>query len=375
MRKLRVGFTVQINEKNESLWTNGIKQNAITLRDLFASCPNVESSKLINLGTLKDYKDTVWEKFAENIIDFDTCLDTIDVVITATVTPTDLMVEKLHAKGISMIKHIMGHEYQMFSEHMLFNFDKQLNSYKKRKYHKAVWISPHLFDSNKDFFEVICDAPASIGPYVWTPRFLEQHVEEYKKINGGTGLYEPRGKEAKLLSTFEPNINLIKTSLTPIIITEKFNNKAPQYLDKMNVFGGEKVKSKKILVEFVADLTCYKQKKIFFEARYPIVWSLLKHTDIVVCHQRDLALNYVYFDAAWLGFPVVHNAHLVKDLGFYYENWNAEQASDLLVQICQNFDSTREEYLQKSRKTISKFLPENEANIKGYAELLEMAVR
>lgn len=374
MRKLRVGFTVQINKKDESLWTNGIKQNAITLRDLFSLCPNVETSKLINLGSLKDYEGTVWEPFSEHIIDFNTCLDTLDVVITATVTPTTEMVERMQTKGIAMIKHIMGHEYQMFSEHMLFEFENQINSYKKRKNHKAIWISPHLFDSNKDFFEVICEAPASIGPYVWTPRFLDKHVEEYKKVNGGTGLYEPRGNTAKLLSTFEPNINLIKTSLTPVLIAEKFYNKAPQYLEKMNVFGAEKIKKKKIFVEFASDLNCYKNKKMFFEARYPIVWSLLKHTDIVVCHQRDLALNYVYFDAAWLGFPVVHNAHFVKDLGFYYENWNAEQASDLLIQICHTFDNNREEYLAKSRKIISEFLPENEKNINGYAQLLEIAV-
>ena len=376
MRKLRVGFTVQINKKDDSFWVNGIKQNAVTLQECFSLCPNVEASYLVNLGSMHDYEGTAWAPFADKIINFEKCLEELDILVTATVTPSAEMLVKLQEKNIVLVKHIMGNEYQMFNEQMLFS-EEQTNTYKKRRNHKAVWISPHLFDQNKDFFEVICECPAYIGPYIWTHKFIDKHVESYKAQHGGTGLYEPTGNKEKKISAFEPNINIIKTSLTPIIAAEKMFSKAPELIEKFSMFGTDRVKKKKILIEFATDLNVYKNKKLFFEARYPIVWSLFKHTDIVLSHQRDLALNYLYFDAAWLGVPVVHNGHMVKELGYYYEGWDAEQASDLLIKIAKEFDSSedlRRKYLDESRRIISQYLPDHPRNVNGYAELLEKVI-
>ena len=131
-----------------------------------------------------------------------------------------------------------------------------------------------------------------------------------------TCLYKPSGKLEKRISTMEPNINMVKTSVVPIMATERLYRKDPQVLDKLSVFCGDGIKKKTDMVNFVKDLDSYKAQKMFFEARYPIVWTLLKHTDIVLCHQHQCALNYLYLDAAWMGYPVVHNSEYMKELGW-----------------------------------------------------------
>lgn len=371
MRKIRVSFSVQINDKNDSFWVNGIKQNAVTLIDTFSLCPNVESCKLVNLGSLKDYKDTAWEPFAKDIINFDECLDNTDVFVSVTVSPSAEMIKKMREKNIKYVKHVMGNEYLIFSQYALFNFDKPTNSWAKRPDVDRVWISPHLYDQNKDFLEAVSEAPAYIGPYVWSHKFIDEHVRAYKEQHGGTGLYEARTGTTRRISNFEPNINLEKTCITPIIIGEKMFMKEPELIEFVNIFGASEIRSKKSFIEFASSLNIYKNKKMFFEGRYPIVWSLFKHTDIMLCHQRDLPLNYIYFDAAWLGYPVVHNAHMVKELGYYYDLWDADTAVEHLIDISKNFDSQKDEYLKKSREIISKFLPDHPRNVNGYAELLE----
>ena len=372
MRKLNIGLTVQINDKKDSFWVNGIKQNAVTLRDMFELCPNVASSKLVNLGSLKDFTGSAWEEYAHNIIRFEEAADTLDVLITATVTPSEEMVQVLISKNIPIVKHIMGNELLGFQQHSIFNFENQFNSFSRRKNHKAIWISPHLFEQNKDFFEVITDSPASIGPYIWTPRFIEQHVNSFVKEGRYPDSYKPSGKKEKRVSVFEPNLTLEKTSVHPTIALEKFYRKRPDLLEFANIFGGDKLKSKKIFVEWAASMDIAKDKKIFFESRYPIVWSLFEHTDIMLCHQDMLPLNYIYFDAAWLGFPVIHNAYMVKDLGFFYPKWDSEEASKLLVDVAENFDTKyRDGYMKKSRKIIKKFLWNHPKNIEGYANLLD----
>lgn len=372
MRKIRVGFSVLISDPKDNLWANGIKQNTISLQETFSLAQNVEKSYLVNLGSLHDYAGTSWEPFSDKIITPQQALDKIDVLITAMATPPESLVDSFSKKNIPFIKHSMGNEYAIFSEQILF-MDQAANNYNKRKNYKAVWISPHFFKQNKDFFEVITDAPASIGPYIWSPKFLDQQAERNKKINGKS-LYEPSGNTEKRVSTFEPNLNLLKTCMTPMLITEKFYKKAPDLLKKASIFGTERIKTKSFFIKFAKDFESYKNKKMFFESRYPMAWALLEHTDIVIAHQRDLELNYAYFDAAWLGFPVLHNSDMLKDLGYYYPDWDAEAASDILIDIAKNFDSNYEEYRDISRKIISRYLWDHPDNVNGYAELLEKAL-
>lgn len=373
MRKIRVGITVNISSPTESLFTNGIKQNAITFWETFSACENVSEVYFINLGTQKDLSKSPWGAYGDKIIGFNEALDKVDLVVTVTVAFTDQMLELLGRRGVKVVKHVLGTEYHTLAESVVFGREVH-SSYSTRSNHSAVWLSPHIYPSNKDLVEVLCNAKAYEAPFVWSPKFLQAHVDEYVKANGKEGFYRNKGKEKKV-SVFEPNISVVKTCITPIIAGEKFYRKSPDMLKKLSIFGAAEIKKSKVLIEFVASLDVNKAKKIFFEHRYPIAWSLLEHTDIVLSHQRDLALNYLYFDAAWLGFPVVHNAHFVKELGFYYDEFDAERAADLLVDVAKNFDSQSEEYLKKSREYISKFLPTEKANVEGYAELIEIAMK
>ena len=372
-KKFNVGITVYIKEPTESLFSNGLKQNAITFLETFSKCKNVDKVYFINLGEQKDLSQSPWKAYSDHIIDFDQALEKIDLAVTVAVTFTDEMLEKLVAKNIKIVKHVLGTEYHLIVESMLFG-SKANSGYKRRNHHSAVWISPHIYPTNKDLMEAICRCPAYEAPFVWSPKFLEEDVEACKKSINISGVYETKDKE-KRISVFEPNLNVVKNSLTPIITGEKFYRKAPELLKKVSLFCANEIKTKPILVDFVKDLDVYANKKMFFESRYRIAWSLFNHTDIVLCHQRDLALNYLYFDAAWLGFPVVHNAHMVKELGYYYEGFDAEAAADQLVYVAKNFDNEKAEYLKKSREYISKFLPDHPRNVKGYEKLIAQVMK
>jgi hypothetical protein len=79
-----------------------------------------------------------------------------------------------------------------------------------------------------------------------------------------------------------------------------------------------------------------------------------------------LALNYLYFDVAWCGVPLVHNASYVKDLGFYYEGQDTQGA----IKYLEEAKTIGEEYKIKSRKVISKYLFDHPDNVEGYKKLI-----
>lgn len=375
-RKLVVGISVNISDKNDNFWTNGIKQNAVTLQKMFSLLPNIENSYLVNFGTITNFEGTSWEPFKNKIIqakDF-LKLNKIDALISATVTPTKDYIEVLNKRGVKCVKQVMGNEYEIFSEQVLFEYKDiaQTNFYGRRKGYDANWISPHFFEQNKDLMEVISDAPAYVGPYIWDKIFIEKSAKKVSSDLRREGIYYiPSSEKEKRICTFEPNINLVKTCITPMLAIERMYRKEPELIKSAKVFGSFRIKKKNIFVEFAKDLEVYLNKKMTFEARFPMALSLFNYTDIVIAHQRNLDLNYAYFDAAWLGYPLVHNSKTLEGLGYYYEGWDADSASNKLIEVAKTFDDNYQEYLFNSQKYISQYFPENKENIASYAKLFE----
>ena len=382
-RKVKIGITVLIDKPSDSLFTNGIRQNVIILRDLFAKCKNVSESYIINTAknvVIPDDDTTTWGPYAKHIISLEEARDKCDLIVMAQGSAHVDTYKELSKKGIKITKHIMGAELNVFNETILFKDNKEARNLYTRNAGTVsnVWISPHFFDTDRYFFETQYDCEAVVGPYVWDPRFIQHHIDIFKSKDANeTGLYKPSGKLEKRLSTMEPNINMVKTSVVPIMTTERLYRKSPETLDKLSVFCGDGIKKKTDMVNFVKELDSYKAGKMFFEARYPIVWTLLKHTDIVLCHQHQCALNYLYLDAAWMGYPVVHNSEYMKELGWYYEGNDVEKAAEYLKNIAYNFDSENhqnEEYVKKSRAFAYRYMIDNPENIHGYEKLIDKAM-
>jgi hypothetical protein len=359
----RIGVSLTLTGSFPSLFSNGIYQNGLTMFELLKLCKNVTEVYIVCFEKL-EYLPPQLEKYREYIITFDQCLDKIDVFLVLTSGIGNVTSSILKSKNIKIVFQIMGTEYHVFNEYICFNTNL-VNVYKKNPI-DAVWISPHIYKPNKDFLEIVYDTKALIAPYVWSPYFLEESLKMIGKYE-----YTPTYKNSKKISTFEPNLNYVKTSLTPTIIAEKMHMKYPDLIEKVSMFCSDKLYERPHFVEFITDKTIYQNKKLFFERRFPIVFSLFEHTDIVLAHQRDLEYNYLYFDAAWLGFPLVHNSDSLKDLGYYYPDFDAEKATDVLKYVCENFDNEYKEYLTKSREYISKFLYNNQENIDGYTKLID----
>ena len=91
---------------------------------------------------------------------------------------------------------------------------------------------------------------------------------------------------------------------------------------------------------------------VSIEERYNTLRFMHQHADVAVSHQWENPLNYLYFDLAWMGWPIIHNAHLCKDVGYYYEGFNYEEGGRVLSDAILNHDQNYNEYLIKNREII-----------------------
>lgn len=379
--KVNVGITIIVkNPKEDSLFSNGIRQNVILLRELYSKCKNVENAYIINAHSVQpdDYKGTSWEEYAPHIISLQEVKDKVDLIVVCHGSLHLEEYEEYTKQGKKIVKQVLGAELSMFNEIMLFNLPPS-GIYARNPYVSGIWMSPHFYDRDKYFFETIFNCPVHEANYIWDPRFIQHHIDILTKEGDWfNGTYKPSGKVAKRLGTMEPNINLVKTCTVPIITTELMHRKYPESLELMKVFGTAEVKVRKDLVSFVKDLDVYKAGKCSFESRYPVVWSLAKHVDILLCHQNGCELNYLYLDAAWMGWPVVHNSPMMKDLGWYYPENNSVIAIEHLNYLARHFDEVHypdEKYLKASRKFAEKYMINNPENVTAYEKLIDLAMK
>lgn len=372
IRKIKIGITVSINSQEDSLFSNGIKQNILILRELYEKCENIEKSFIINTSNIKITQDSSnFGSYAKDIISLEDAYNLCDLIVVCHGSMSLEMYKKFNSKGIKIVKLVLGAQQTSFTENILFNSDdKAYGIYKRNNFVSGVWMSEHYYENEKNFHEIIYGVNAKIAPYVWSPRFIEDHQKKFEKANIDV-FYRPTGLKEKRISSFEPNLSIAKNLMFPLMIVEKFYRKRPDLLKQSVFFNASEIMKKKDFIDFAKDLDAHTSKKMIFQPGYPIVSALYKHTDIVLSHQTGNALNYLYLDAAWFGYPVLHNSDMMKNIGFYYEKNNVEMAIEQLINISKNFDNNYQEYLKVSRNNAEKYFIENKENIENYTNLIE----
>jgi hypothetical protein len=92
--------------------------------------------------------------------------------------------------------------------------------------------------------------------------------------------------------------------------------------------------------------------------------------DIVICHQLLNPLNYLYLDLVYMGYPVLHNAYMCKDVGYYYDGSDTIGGSKQLNWILENHDNNIEEYAERNKKILERYHSDNPSLIETYDKLI-----
>ena len=72
-----------------------------------------------------------------------------------------------------------------------------------------------------------------------------------------------------------------------------------------------------------------------------------------------------------MGWPIVHNAHLCKDVGYYYEGFNYDEGAEILKNAILTHDTNVEEYIKRNRAIIDRYLPSNKYLQEQYKALID----
>jgi hypothetical protein len=370
---MKIGITIDI--ARNSLFTSGINQNALYLGLLFDK--GGHESYLIHSATtnpgksleqLKDLKTNV------KLINFqDSMSNSMDIVISLGVT-----ISKEYAKvykqinpNIKFISYKCGNEFMVDAETYLYNtHEKRADQLSKVDpvIPDAIWSIPQMENTNLQYYSFLLGTDNStVVPFVWDPVVVESSMKN-------SSINEYDGRKIKRIAIMEPSISLMKFCIPPsIIVNRVFKNQKDIEIEKLMLIGAQRLNKNKRFKNIINKMEIAKAGKMSAETRHPTPWILDNYAQMVVSWQWENALNYLYFDVAWMGYPIIHNAHFCKDIGYYYEGFNYEQGEEVVADAMRSHAANKD-YLKNEKSKILRYTKENPKLIEQYNKLLENVV-
>ncbi|SFA94637.1 Protein of unknown function [Collimonas sp. OK607] len=350
---LRIGITIGLHQENESLWTNGIKQNAVYLAEALKQCPSVASVHLVNTTAIAITAALPWDQARWPTVTFGQAKDNLDVLIELGGQVDAGQTAYLKTHGCRLISYCCGVEYVNVMQSVLF--DRPMwgyNLFVNQRY-DAIWMVPQVANTSQSYFETLRRRPAQVVPFVWDPIFVNQRSRDFEH----QGEYRPRSGPRRL-TVMEPNNDIVKFCMYPVFIAEEAYRQQPQDIDILQVTNADRLaRESKEFVAVMNQLDIVRQHKAVFLGRFDTPQFLSQMTDVVISHQIENALNYFYFDVCWQGYPLVHNAHMCSDLGYYYEGNDVQDGCRRLLEVLVTHDGSWQDYLAHQRQALSRYLP------------------
>jgi len=364
-RALSIGITIGLNAPGESLWTNGIKQNALFLAKLFLNSPMKHDVRLLNTTSVPITDDLPWDLARYRTEPFDEGCVGLDVVIELGGQISAQQTTRIKMLGTKLVSYCCGPEYVQNIEAMIFNRPLWDSIFINTEYDE-MWVIPQIVDTSLQYLKTFRKCPARQVPFVWDPMAIEAKTAELPD----RGEYRPRRK-GKRLTVIEPNIDVLKFCLIPILAAEVAWRNDPTFIEYLHVANSDHlVHQGREFAGLMRHLDLVKAGKASFIGRVVTPNFLAEYTDVVISHQWGLPLNYFYLECCWQGYPLVHNAQIVDKLGYYYAGNDIEHAATLIGEAVQYHDQIWRDYMELQRERIQPFLATNHLLAAEYDELL-----
>lgn len=376
---MKIGITIGLTQEYESLWINGIKLNALYLAKTLMCIPGYEVWILDTSDKVEDLSKVTWDTNIFKIFKFTDKCKEVDLLITLGTSIPESWSKSIKETNpnIKIIKYQCGNNYVVDMERVLFGDPDATGIPSWDIGHDQTWAIPQQEYHNKEYFQLIYrhnTDDVKIVPFIWDPMFIDRDRDTL--MNGGKKFpkYYSKPVSEKKISVMEPNLNVVKYSMIPIMIVEAFFRKFGEgSFKQLYVGSGNKLLKNKYFLGMVKmlDIVNRVNPLVKFIPRYPVSTFLAEETDIVLAHQWGNPLNYSYLDAIHFGYPVVHNADFIKDAGYYYKDFSIYDGMKQLDLAINSHDNNLKKYKIKNQKVLDRYLSTNPDVVETYRKLIE----
>jgi hypothetical protein len=372
-KKLKIAFTASIGDAYQAIWGSGIIQNILLVYQLYQTVDCVEDVCLLDFlqdeATPVRYLDIAGHQY--KVINKETATAEMDVLIEVGTQIWTQIAQAVQARGGKLISMRCGNAF--IDEVMgIFSNREPLIPINFVKYDQ-VWTLPHHARLSNPMLETMYRCPVVTIPYIWEPhfiKFLESQLNVPFDYSQQKALKPAQNTIAKKIGTCEPNLSPIKTFHTPALVAESLFQTKPELIQSIVILNAWRYHDNPSTLHFINRLSSFSANKVTFESRFDIIKTLTEVIDVIISHHWDNGLNNLYFDALYAGYPLVHNSSFLKDVGYYYEDFNIQQGAQMLEKAILHHDEHLDEYREKVKNLLPFYSISNPNHIDFYKQLL-----
>jgi DnaJ-class molecular chaperone len=175
--KLKIGITLALKSNDESIWSNGMKQNVLFFADMLKRSKMEYDVYILNTNQLDfEKKPSYMQGF--NFCFFDDHFMDMDIIFMmgAQIHDSKILKFKSQSKDKKYVGYKCGNNYIISLENMLFK-DVSKNYYEYEKTFDECWYVPQQHDTNQGYFTTLYRTNSFPVPFIWHHRYLKESAE------------------------------------------------------------------------------------------------------------------------------------------------------------------------------------------------------
>jgi hypothetical protein len=370
-KRLKVGVTIYLRDGAQSIWENGIFQNCFFMVMLLKRSPAIDEVLLVKGGDGRIEAAGDFLALAPApVIDMETAQQKLDVVIELSAQLDANWARAFRERGGHVIGMRVANDYVIDIERMMFNLPH--GTLISETPYSAVWTLPAFESTCADYYAATTRAPVRAMPHLWSPVLLERAIGA-----GGTAgrfEYQP-GRRRWRLAILEPNICMVKTSHIPMLAADVAHRQDPDMIEVLRVFNTFHMKEDSVFFGFARSLDLVRHGIASFEPRLPVYEIMGQQADAIVAHHWENGQNYVYYEALYGGFPLIHNSSFIGYCGYRYADFDCGDGALALRRAFAEHDAQLASYRDTARDFLATLDPQSPANVECYTAEIEALYR
>ncbi len=130
-------------------------------------------------------------------------------------------------------------------------------------------------------------------------------------------------------------------------------------------------------MRMIMQLDIFKLRKNFLKVhnRYKFIDAIRLFGSLVISHQLENDLNYLYFDALYLDLPLIHNSNTLKKFGYFYPHNDIDEAIEKIKDVLESHNKNIISYKKRNKKMFEIYSIKNKNNLKLFLELINNVLR
>jgi hypothetical protein len=367
MKRINVAISISITQdQSQSIWVNGGNQNCVYLYMLLKQSPLVGEVWLVHDDGITSYPPGLhMAEIESSLKPISDVIGQADLLIEMGTQVANEHLNAVRASGGKTVSYRFGNDYVITVEIINFNsIAWQPNLHRNR--FDEIWTNPQHANTCSSYFAALYKAPVFVLPHIWSPYFIDKTLAANPQIKASFG-YKNHGM-AKRVAMFEPNINVVKSSLIPMLACSELYDKRPELIKHVYMTNTFRLKENSAFKHIALGLQMVQDNKATSEGRFGFAEFAAQYTDVVISHQWENGLNYLFYDALYGHYPLVHNSPYLRDVGYYYRDFDVFDAARTLQEAIETHDVQTANYNAKADEFLRSVDAVDPANVEAYTQ-------